>query len=266
LGESRKAFMVRAVGRYTLEIVQSLGDVALFVGRSFRMAVGSRKLGRRVVRAMFEQGARCLPVILIVGLFTGLVLGLQGYYVLNRFGSESLLGTLVSLSIVRELGPVLAALMLVGQAGSALAAELGIQRNTEQIAALETMGVSSHAYLVAPRLIAALMVFPMQTALFCCVGLWGGSLSGSVLLGLEPGIYWSAVERAVELVDVRECLTKAVTFGFLTMTLCAYHGFNAHRSRAGTGARAVSASTTRAVVQSSIIVLAADYVITSFLI
>ncbi len=258
--------MVHSIGRSTLSFVQALGDLALFIGQSFRAAVGSRKLFRRVVRAMFEQGVRCLPVILIVGMFTGLVLGLQGYYVLNRFGSESLLGTLVSLSIVRELGPVLAALMLVGQAGSALAAELGIQRNTEQIAALETMGVSSHGYLVAPRLIAALFVYPMQTALFCCIGLWGGSVSGSMLLGLEPGIYWSAVERAVESADVRECMIKALTFGLLTVALCAYHGFNAHRNRSSTGARAVSASTTRAVVQSSIIVLAADYVITSFLI
>ncbi len=258
--------MVRTVGRHSLRIVQALGDFALFTGRSFRLALASRKLGRRVVRAMFEQGTRCLPVILIVGLFTGLVLGLQGYYVLNRFGSEGLLGTLVSLSLVRELGPVLAALMLVGQAGSALAAELGIQRNTEQIAALETMGVSSHAYLVAPRLLAALLVFPMQTALFCWVGLWGGSLSGSMLLGLEPGVYWSAVERAVDPRDVRECLTKALIFGLLTISLCAYHGFNAHRCRSGTGAQGVSASTTRAVVQSCILVLAADYVITSFLV
>lgn len=258
--------MVQSIGRSTLSIVHSLGDFTVFTSRSFASVLGSRKLGRRVVRAMFEQGVRCLPVILIVGMFTGLVLGLQGYYVLNKFGSESLLGTLVSLSIVRELGPVLAALMLVGQAGSALAAELGIQRNTEQIAALETMGVSSHAYLVAPRLIAALLVYPMQTALFCCVGLWGGSVSGSMLLGLEPGIYWSAVERAVESRDVHECLMKAVTFGLLTVALCAFHGFNAHRCKSGTGARAVSSSTTRAVVQSSIIVLAADYLITSFLI
>src|SRR6187431_3712403 len=143
--------MVRSVGRHTLSIVHALGDFTLFTSQSFRAAVGSRKLGRRVLRAMFEQGVRCLPVILIVGLFTGLVLGLQGYYVLNRFGSESLLGTLVSLSLVRELGPVLAALMLVGQAGSALAAELGIQRNSEQIDALETMGASTHAYLISPR-------------------------------------------------------------------------------------------------------------------
>ncbi|MCX6849916.1 MAG: ABC transporter permease [Verrucomicrobia bacterium] len=218
------------------------------------------------MRAGFEQGVRCLPVILIVGMFTGLVLGLQGYYVLNRFGSESLLGTLVSLSLIRELGPALAALMLVGQAGSALAAELGIQRNTEQIAALETMGVSSHAYLITPRLLAALVVYPMQTALFVTVGLWGGSLSGSLLLGLEPGVYWSSVEHAVKAQDVRECIIKAVTFGLLTISLCAYHGFNAHRCSSATGARAVSASTTRAVVQSSIIVLAADYIITSFLV
>ena len=258
--------MLRAVGRHSLSIVHELGDFALFTGRSFRSAAGSRKLGRRILRAIFEHGVLCLPVILIVGVFTGLVLGLQGYYVLNRFGSAGLLGTLVSLSIVRELGPVLAALMLVGQAGSALAAELGIQRNTEQIAALETMGVSSHAYLVAPRLIAALFVYPMQTALFCTIGLWGGSLSGSMLLGLEPGVYWSAVERSVESRDVRECFTKAAVFGLLTISLCAYHGFNAHLCRSASGARAVSASTTRAVVLSSIVVLAADYVITSFLI
>lgn len=258
--------MLRTVGRHTLSIVHALGDFALFIGRSFRAAVGSRKLVRRILRAVFEQGARCLPVILIVGTFTGLVLGLQGYYVLNKFGSEGLLGTLVSLSLIREMGPVLAALMIVGQAGSALAAELGIQRNSEQIAALETMGVSSHAYLVAPRLIASLLVYPMQAALFVTVGLVGGSLSGSVLLGLESSTYWSAVERAVEGQDVRECFTKAAVFGLLTIGLCAYHGFNAHRCRSATGAQAVSASTTRAVVQSCIMVLAADYVITSFLV
>jgi len=258
--------MLHAVGRHTLSIVQSLGDFALFTAKSFHAAIGSRKITRRIIRAGFEQGVRCLPVILIVGMFTGLVLGLQGYYVLNKFGSEGLLGTLVSLSLIREMGPVLAALMLVGQAGSALAAELGIQRNTEQIAALETMGVSSHAYLVAPRLIAALVVYPLQAALFVTIGLFGGSLSGSVLLGLESGIYWSAVERAVESPDVRECFTKAAVFGLLTIALCSYHGFNAHRCRSATGARAVSASTTRAVVQSCITVLAADYVITSFLI
>ncbi len=258
--------MVSTLGHHTLTLVHGLGDFAVFTVRSFQAILGSRRLVRRVFRAVFEQGVRCLPVILIVGMFTGLVLGLQGYYVLNRFGSESLLGALVSLSLVRELGPVLAALMLVGQAGSALSAELGIQRNSEQIAALDTMGVNSLGYLVSPRLIAALLVYPMQTALFVTVGLWGGSLSGSLLLGLQPGVYWSAVERAVGSADVQECFIKAATFGLLTIALCCYHGFNTHRNRKATGARGVSASTTRAVVQSSILVLAADYVITSFLV
>jgi len=258
--------VVASLGSYTIERVRGLGDFALFIARSLAAISSTRRLPSRIGRAVYEQGFRCLPVILIVGLFTGLVLGLQGYYVLNRFGSESLLGALVSLSLVREMAPVLAALMLVGQAGSALAAELGIQRNSEQIVALDTMGIDSRGYLVTPRLLAALFVFPAQTALFVAVGLWGGSLSGSLLLGVDPGIYWSSVHRAVEAEDVRECLVKALTFGALTIGICACQGFHAHRIRRATGARAVSAATTKAVVISSIAVLAADYVITSFLV
>lgn len=258
--------MVASIGRFALSRLRGLGDYAIFVGSSAASVFATRRLAGRVARSIYEQGFRCLPVILIVGMFTGLVLGLQGYYVLNRFGSEGLLGTLVSLSLVREMAPVLAAIMLVGQAGSALAAELGIQRNSEQIAALDTMGVNSHGYLVAPRLLAALVSFPMQTALFVVVGLIGGSLSGSLLLGVDSGVYWSAVERAVKEQDVRECFTKAVVFGLLTISICAYQGFNAHRVRRATGARAVSAATTKAVVVSCIAVLAADYVITSFLV
>lgn len=258
--------VVGTVGRQALSFVSRLGDFALFVATSFRGIPHSRRLFHRVLRAVYEQGALCLPVILIIGAFTGLVLGLQGYHVLNRFGSEGLLGSLVSLSLIREMAPVLAALMIVGQAGSALAAELGIQRNSEQIVALEIMGINSHSYLVAPRLLASLFVFPLQTALFVAVGLWGGSLSGSLLLGVDSGLYWSGVERAVEAPDIRECFIKAATFGLLTVAICAYNGFNAHRCPSATGARAVSASTTRAVVLSSIAVLAVDYAITSFLI
>lgn len=258
--------VITAIGEWALARVRGLGDYSLFAVHSFGAVLVTRRLPSRIARAIYEQGFRCLPVILIVGLFTGLVLGLQGYYVLNRFGSEGLLGALVSLSLIREMAPVLAALMLVGQAGSALAAELGIQRNSEQIVALETMGISSCGYLVTPRLLAALLVFPMQAALFVGVGLWGGSLSGSLLLGVEPGLYWSAVERAVAEKDVRECLLKAVVFGALTMSICAYCGFYADRIGRATGARAVSAATTKAVVISCIMVLAADYVITSFMV
>lgn len=258
--------MIRALGRRTLETIAGFGDFASFVAGAFVAATRTRRLPSRVIGAVYEQGTRCLPVIAIVAVFTGLVLGLQGYYVLNRFGSESLLGALISLSLIREMAPVLAALMLVGQAGSALAAEIGIQRNSEQLAALETMGVNSVGYVVTPRLVSALAVFPLQTALFVVVGLWGGALSGSLLLGVDSGVYWASVESAVDPKDLRECFIKAALFGILTISICAYHGFNAHRQRRATGARAVSKATTRAVVHASIAVLAADYVVTSFLV
>ena len=257
--------MLRFLGNSSVSSMRELGDTALFTTRSFVAALCSRGLHRRMVRAIYEQGVRCTPVILIVGLFTGLVLGLQGYYVLVRFGSQSLLGSLVSLTLTRELAPVLAALMVVGQAGSAVAAELGIQRNSEQIDALETMGGNPLGYLIAPRLLAALVVYPILTGVFTLVGILGGYLSGSVMLTLEGGVYWSAVFRAVQPQDVRECLVKALVFGFITTALCCHNGFNAHRRIGFTGARAVSTSTTRAVVFSSIAVLVADYLITSLL-
>lgn len=258
--------MLSALGQSTLRTLAESGNFARFTVRGFASAIGSRRLGRRLVRSAYEQGVRCLPVILIVGLFTGLVLGLQGYHTLSRFGSAALLGQLVSLTLVRELAPVLAALMLVGQAGSALTAELGIQRNSEQIDALETMGIDPYGFLVAPRLLAALLVYPMMSAFFTLIGLVGGWLSGSVLLSLEGGIYWASVHRAVHLSDVGQSMLKALVFGAITVALCCYNGFNAHRRRGSTGARAVSASTTRAVVFSCIAVLAADYVITSLLV
>jgi phospholipid/cholesterol/gamma-HCH transport system permease protein len=258
--------MIRFFGRHTLQLVGEVGDFALFSAGAFVEAFRARRLVPRLVRAIYEQGIRCLPVILVVGLFTGLVLGLQGYYVLVRYGSAGALGTLVSLTLIRELGPVLAALMLVGQAGSALAAELGFQRNTEQIDALETMGISPVGYLVTPRFLASLITYPAMTAFFSLVGLVGGWLSGSFVLSLKGGVYWASIHNAVTMVDVRECMAKALVFGVLTTAVCCHNGYNAHRRRGSTGAKAVSASTTRAVVLSSISVLAADYVITSFLV
>ncbi len=258
--------MIRSIGHRAVSSVHELGAMTLFTTRSFLAAPGSAGLLRRTVRAIYEQGVRCTPVILIVGLFTGLVLGLQGYYVLTRFGSQSLLGTLVSLTLIRELAPVLAALMVVGQAGSAIAAELGIQRNSEQIDALETMGGNPFGYLIAPRLLAALLVYPVMTAFFALVGILGGFISGSVMLSLQGGVYWSAVYRAVQPHDVRECLVKALVFGLITTAICCHNGFNAHQRADVSGARAVSTATTRAVVFSSIAVLVADYLITSLLI
>ena len=258
--------LLQAVGQNSLATVAGLGDFAMFAVRTVVAAPATRQLGRRWVSAVHEQGVRCVPVITIVALFAGLVLGLQGYYVLARFGSAGALGTFVSLTLARELAPVLAALMIVGQSGSAIAAEIGIHRNSEQIDALTTMGIDPLGYLITPRLLAALIVFPILTVVFTMIGLTGGYLSGSVLLGLDSGVYWSGVHTAVQLADVRECLLKALVFGVVTITICCHSGFTTHRRTAVSGSRAVSVSTTRAVVLASIATLAADYLITSFLV
>src|ERR1700726_124140 len=174
--------LLQAVGQNTLATVAGLGDFATFAARSVAATPAARQLGRRWVRAVHEQGVRCLPVVTIVGFFSGLVLGLEGYYVLARFGSAGALGTFVSLTLTRELAPVLGSLMIVGQAGSAIAAEIGIHRNSEQIDALTTMGIDPLGYLVTPRLLAALIVFPILTVAFTLVGLAAGYLLGSGLL------------------------------------------------------------------------------------
>src|SRR6202023_2568890 len=180
--------LLRTVGRRSLAIVAGLGDFADFVVRAFAALGHARQLRRGVARAIHQQGVRCLLVVTVVALFAGLVLGLQGYYVLARFGSAGLLGTFVSLTLTRELAPVLGSLMIVGQAGSAIAAEIGIHRNSEQIDALTTMGIDPLGYLITPRLLAALIVFPILTVAFTLVGLVGGYLSGSALLGLDGGV------------------------------------------------------------------------------
>src|ERR1700733_5121270 len=177
--------LLQSIGQNSLTTIAGLGDFAAFTSRAMVAVPATRHLGRRWIRAIHEQGVRCLPVVTIVGLFAGLVLGLQGYYVLARFGSAGVLGTFVSLTLTRELAPVLGSLMIVGQAGSAIVAEIGIHRNTEQIDALTTMGIDPLGYLVTPRLLAALIVFPILIVTFTLVGLAGGYFSGSALLGLD---------------------------------------------------------------------------------
>src|ERR1700730_12612557 len=227
--------LLQALGQNCLATVADLGDFAAFAGRAVTAARGTRHLGRRWIRAVHEQGVRCLPVVSIIGLFAGLVLGLQGYYVLARFGSAGVLGTFVSLTLTGELAAVLGALMIGGQAGSAIAAEIGIHRNSEQIDALTTMGIDPLGYLVTPRLLAALMVFPILTVAFTLVGLIGGYLSGSLLLGLDSGVYWSGVHAAVRVSDVQECLVKALVFGLVTMAICCHSGFRTHLRTGGSG-------------------------------
>ncbi len=257
--------MIATLGRAILGVVHALGAFTGFALCSLLAYVRQRRRLQKLVFAIHEIGVRCLAIVAIVGLFTGLVMGLQLYYTLVKFGAETALGTAVALSLIRELGPVLTALMVVGQAGSALASELGIQRNDEQIDALQTMRIDPLGYLVGPRLVAALICFPILTAIFDLIGIAGGFVTGSLLLHVEGGVYWSRVFESVSWADVGGGFVKALVFGFLTIAICAFRGYHTDRMASLAGVRGVSESATRAVVWSSVTVLAADYLITSFL-
>ena len=257
--------MITALGRSTLIFIQELGEISLFGAGAVRGFFRQRHRFAKLLIATHEIGVRCFPIVAIVGLFTGLVMGLQLYYTLVKFGGEAALGTAVSLSLIRELGPVLTALMVVGQAGSAMASELGIQRNDEQIDALQTMSIDPKGYLVGPRLLAALLCFPILTAVFDLIGIWGGYVTGCVLLHVDSGVYWNRVFQSVTWVDVQGGFIKSLVFGLVTIAICTYRGFNTHRKASYPGVRGVSESATRAVVWSSVTVLATDYLITSFL-
>ena len=254
-----------SLGSVVLGALQELGGITLFflqgVISIFRYPFQTDKIAQQT----FFIGARSVFLIALVGLFTGMVLGLQGYYSLAKFGSESVLGGVVALSLIRELGPVLTAIMIVARAGSAMSAELGIMRITEQIDALFTMGVDPIRSLISPRIAAAVISFPLLTALFDAVGILGGYLTGVSLLGINSGIFLSQMDYLVVLSDAINGFYKAFAFGLLVVTICCYQGFYVHTRKDGHGAKGVSLATTSAVVFSSVGILIADYVITSFL-
>ena len=202
---------------------------------------------------------------MLVGLFTGMVLGLQLYYTLAKFGSEGMLGSVISLSLIRELGPVLTAIMITARAGSSMAAEIGILRISEQIDALYTMRIDAVQYLVSPRIAASIISFPLLTAFFDLIGILGGYLTGVVLLGGNAGTYFSRIQSSIDIVDIRGGFIKSLIFAVIVSTICCYQGYFTHMRSDSSGAKSVSLSTTSAVVLSCVTILIADYVVTSFL-
>lgn len=251
------------LGGRTLTHLAVLGEFFLFLVDGFRHVFGTPKMFEKVIRQVYAVGTQSLFVIALIGLFTGMVLGLQGYYVLVKFGSVGFLGAAVSLTLIRELGPVLTAIMLTGRAGSAMTAEIGVMRITDQIDALEVMDIPAMGYLVAPRFLASLICFPLLTAFFDVLGILGGYLTGVMLLGISDGIYFGRIVDAVAMRDVMEGFIKSMVFGVLVTLVCCRQGYNAHRRRDGMGPEAVSNATTSAVVISCVLVLVADYVVTS---
>ena len=202
---------------------------------------------------------------MMMALFTGMVLGLQLHHALAKFGSQGVLGTTIALSLVREMGPVLTAIMITARAGSSMATEVGIQRMSEQIDALSTMHIDPVRYLVSPRIAASIISFPLLTAVFDLIGLVGGYISGVVLLGLNAGTYIHGVQSGLELEDITGGFVKAVVFSIIVSTICCFQGYFTHMRKDGYGAKAVGLSTTSAVVLSCVVILISDYVVTSFL-
>jgi phospholipid/cholesterol/gamma-HCH transport system permease protein len=256
---------VAFLGRYSIGIVQEMGRIALFfVTGLLRIVVPPVHLMRTLQQIHFI-GTKSLFIVALTALFTGMVLGIQGYYTLVKVGSEAVLGLAVALSLVRELGPVLTALMITGRAGSSMAAEIGIMRISEQIDALDTMDIDPMRFLVSPRIAACIVSFPLLTAIFNCVGIIGGYLTGVVLLGINSGTFIARMEAGVLMKDITGGFIKSLVFALIVSTICCYQGYMTHARRAGFGARGVSSATTTAVVMSSVLILAIDYVLTSFL-
>ena len=213
-----------------------------------------------LLKQMRFIGAQSCLVIILTGGFTGMVLGFQGFYTLTKFGSEAFLGPMVALSLIKELGPVIAALMVTGRAGSALTAEIGIMRIGEQIDALELMGLSPFRYFIVPNLLSCIIAMPLLVAIFDVLGIGGGYLVGVNLLGLGPGVYLGEMAAYVELSDVVEGIVKAVSFGAIIGWVCCYKGYYAKHTAEG-----VSRATTDAVVLSSVLILSWDCFLTAIM-
>lgn len=251
---------VRQIGHRALEIIQEMGRMLLFLLTSLGWLFRPPFRLFEFFKQLHFVGYKSMFVVLLTAAFTGMVLGLQGYYTLRKFGSEGLLGSVVALSLIRELGPVLASLMVTARAGSAMTAQIGVMRITEQIDALDTMAVNPQQYLIAPRLIAGLIGVPLLVAMADVIGIYGGYLVGVELLGVNAGSYWNSIDSAVEWKDVYGGIWKSVSFGLILTWVCCYKGFFTAMSAEGLGK-----ATTEAVVLSSVLILIWDYFLTSLL-
>ena len=257
---------VEKLGREFLYLLESTGRAGMFLGTTLANILRPPYPPYPVIRQIYFIGARSLIVILVTGLFTGMVLGLQGYHNLKKFGSEELLGSAVALSLIQELGPVLTALMVIGRAGSAICAEIGIMRNSEQIDALECMAIDPYKYLIAPKFLAALVSLPALTFIFNILGIVGGYLAGVVFLDVASGAYFQGMYDSVQWEDIRLCLVKSVIFGALIVWIASFKGYFLHLNRTGVfGAEGVSRITTDAVVLASVTILVWDYLIGSLI-
>ncbi len=248
------------LGNYTLTSVSNIGESWLFIINVFIQAIKPPYEIKLILKQLYVIGAQSITVVALVGGFTGAVLAVQGEYTLAQFGATAFTGSAIALSLIRELGPVLTALMVNGRAGSAMTAELGIMKITEQVDALRSMGINPIKHLMVPRIIAGLISLPLLTAIFITVGIAGGYVVSIHSLGLSSGIFLALMKQSVKHIDVYSGFIKSIFFGFALSWISCVRGW-----KCGYGAVGVNKATTSAVVTSSVIILVLDYLLTSVL-
>ncbi len=254
-----KAF--RGIGLRTINAMWRIGMATRFFLLILTHSGSGFRRFHLVIKELFSTGVLSLIIIIVAGMFVGMVLGLQGYETLKRYGSESALGSMVALSLVRELGPVVAALLFASRAGSAMTAEIGLMRATEQISAMEMMAVNPIARIVAPRFWAGVISMPLLAALFSAVGVFGGYFVGVVQIGVDEGSFWSQMQASVDFrEDILNGVIKSFAFGVVVTVIALFEGYDAPPTAEG-----VSGATTRTVVTSSLAILMLDFILTAIM-
>ena len=252
---------LRRVGASAIGVIERIGYATRFAAAVIRHTPAAFRRLHLTLREIYFSGVLSLVIILVSGLFVGMVLALQGYDVLVRYGSDEALGVLVSLSLVREMGPVVAGLLFASRAGSAITAEIGLMKATEQLSAMEMMAVDPIARVVAPRFWGGVISMPLLAALFSTMGVYGGYLVGVRLIGIDAGSFWGQMQSAVDFRhDIVNGTIKSVVFGIAVSLIAVFEGYNSKPTAEG-----VSSATTRTVVVSSLAILALDFVLTVFM-
>ena len=250
--------MARELWQSLGSALQALGAYAIFFLRLLKEVPRAFLRFSLVIEQVHNAGALSLVIIMLSGLFVGMVLGLQGFDLLERFGSEESLGSAAALGLLKELGPVVTALLFAGRAGTALASELGLMRATDQLAAMEVMAVDPVRRVVMPRFLGGVLSMPLLAAIFSMIGIFGAQLVGVQLMGVDTGQFWSQMRSAVEFDDVMEGVTKSCVFGVACSLIAVYEGYHSVPTAEGVGR-----ATTRTVVISSVVVLLLDYMLTA---
>jgi phospholipid/cholesterol/gamma-HCH transport system permease protein len=252
---------ISSLGAKARKSINGLGYFGRFSASVFGLVPQTLVRPRLVIDQIHFIGNYSLIIIIVSGLFVGFVLGLQGYYTLQRYGSEQALGLLVALSLVRELGPVVAALLFAGRAGTSLTAEIGLMKAGEQLSAMEMMAVNPLLRVVSPRFIASAISMPVLAALFSAVGIFGGYVVGVLLIGVDSGAFWAQMQAGVDVrADVLNGVIKSIVFGFAVSLISLYEGYECQATPEG-----VARATTRTVVTASLAVLGLDFLLTALM-